>query len=65
MTVYQYIKTETDSKKLYDGIRAILREMDKRGRYPEDWEIKKIQRLADARAEELEEREEEERCATI
>ena len=65
MTVYQYIKTETDSTKLYDGIRAILREMDKRGRYPEDWEIKKIQRLADARAEELREREEEERCATI
>lgn len=61
MTVYQYIKTETDSTKLYDGIRAILREMDKRGRYPEDWEIKKIQRLADARAEELREREEEER----
>lgn len=65
MTVYQYIKTETDSTKLYDGIRAILREMDKRGRYPEDWEIKKIQRLADARAEELEEREEGKRCATI
>lgn len=61
MTVYQYIKIETDSTKLYDGIRAILREMDRRGRYPEDWEIKKIQRLADARAEELEEREEEER----
>ena len=61
MTVYQYIKTETDSTKLYDGIRAILREMDRRGRYPEDWEIKKIQRLADARAEELMEREEEER----
>lgn len=61
MTVYQYIKTETDSTKLYDGIRAILREMDKRGRYPEDWEIKKIQRLADARAEELREKEEEER----
>lgn len=61
MTVFQYIKTETDSTKLYDGIRAILREMDRRGRYPEDWEIKKIQRLADARAEELREREEEER----
>lgn len=65
MTVYQYIKTETDSTKLYDGIRAILREMDKRGRYPEDWEIKTIQRIADARAEELREREEKERCATI
>ena len=61
MTVYQYIKTETDAEKLYDGIRAILREMDKRGRYPEDWVIKKIQRLADARAEELRGREEEER----
>ena len=61
MTVYQYIKAETDSTKLYDGIRAILREMDRRGRYPEDWEIKKIQRLADARAEELMEIEEEER----
>ena len=61
MTVYKYIKTETDSTKLYDGIRAILRDMDRRGRYPEDWEIKKIQRLADARAEELREREEEER----
>lgn len=61
MTVYQYIKTETDAKKLYDGIRAILREMDKCGRYPEDWEIKKMQRLADARAEELREREREER----
>lgn len=56
MTVYQYIKAETDSKKLYDGIRAILEEMDRRGRYPEDWEIKIIQRLADARAEELRER---------
>lgn len=65
MTVYQYIKAETDAEKLYDGIRAILREMDKRGRYPEDWEIKKIQRLADAKAEELRGREEEERCATI
>ena len=61
MTVYKYIKTETDSTKLYDGIRAILRDMDRRGRYPEDWEIKKIQRLADARAEELQKREEEER----
>ena len=32
MTVYQYIKTETDRKKLYNGIRAILEEMDRRGR---------------------------------
>lgn len=53
MTVYQYIKNETDPAKLYDGIRAILREMDTRGRYPEDWEIKKMQRAADARYTEL------------
>lgn len=28
MTVYQYIKTETDRKKLYNGIRAILEEKE-------------------------------------
>lgn len=49
MTVYQYIKTETDPRKLYDGIRAILSDLDRRGRYPDDWEIKNIQRAADAR----------------
>lgn len=31
MTVYQYIKIETDSTKLYDGIRAILREFRENG----------------------------------
>ena len=53
MTVYEYIRTETDPTKLYNGIREILRELDRRGRYPEDWETKKIQRLADARYSEL------------
>ena len=53
MTVYQYIKNETDPAKLYSGIREILRKMDERGRYPEDRTIKKIQRLADARYTEL------------
>lgn len=53
MNVYTYIKKETDAAKLYAGIRAILGELDNRGRYPEDWEIKKIQRLADARYIEL------------
>lgn len=53
MTVYSYIKNETDPLKLYEGIRSILCEMDRRGKYPEDWEVKKIQRLADARYEEL------------
>lgn len=47
MNVYQYIEKETDAARLYGGIRAILSEMDSRGRYPEDWEIKRIQRLAD------------------
>ena len=53
MKVFEYIKTEKDPKKLYDGIRAILQEMDARGKYPEDWTIKRIQRAADARYLEL------------
>ena len=53
MTVYEYIRKETDPGKLYDGIREILRKMDERGRYPQDRTIKKIQRLADARYMEL------------
>ena len=50
MTVYQYIKNCNDKDKLYPGIREILGAMR---RYPEDWEIKRIQRLADARYIEL------------
>lgn len=53
MSVYEYIKTETDPRKLYDGIRAILRDLDAHGRYPQDWEIKRMQRAADARYIEL------------
>lgn len=53
MTVYNYIKTETDPRKLYDGIRAILSELDARGRYPSDHVIKDMQRAADARYIEL------------
>ena len=49
MTPYEYIRTETDPSKLYAGVRAILTEMDACGKYPEDWEIKKLQRLADSR----------------
>ena len=56
MTVYEYIKAETDPAKLYDGVRAILQKLDARGRYPEDWEIKKMQRVADARYIELTEK---------
>lgn len=51
--IYEYIKTETSPEKLYNGIRAILLEMDKKGKYPEDREIKKMQRAADARYNEL------------
>lgn len=54
MTVYGYIKTETDKSRLYQGIREILEDMDKRGKYPEDWEIKKIQRLADEKYAQIE-----------
>lgn len=50
MNVYDYIRTETNPLKLYDGIREILKY---RRNYPEDWEIKQIQRLADARYSEL------------
>lgn len=53
MGVYEYIRTETDPTKLYDGIRAILKKLDEKGRYPEDWEIKRMQRAADARYLEL------------
>ena len=53
MNVYDYIKKETDPIKLYDGIRAILQKMYESGRYPQDWEIKRMQRAADARYLEL------------
>lgn len=53
MTPYEYIRTETDPSKLYAGVRAILTEMDACGKYPEDWEIKKLQRLADVKYYEL------------
>lgn len=53
MTVYQYINTETDPARLYDGIRTLLKELDARGRYPADHIIKDIQRRADARYYEL------------
>ena len=52
MTVYQYIKNCNDKDKLYPGIREILGAMPE-WRYSEDREIKRIQRLADARYIEL------------
>ena len=62
MTYYnkciKYIETATDHKKIYDDIRAILKEAaDKetflKSYYPEDWQIKRIQRAADAKYLEL------------
>jgi hypothetical protein len=44
-----FIENATEPGGLYDGIRAILKEADDRGRYPEDWHIKTIQRAADAK----------------
>lgn len=52
-SIYEHIKTATDIKTLYDGIRQILRA--NLPYYPEDYEIKHIQRLADRKAEQLEE----------
>lgn len=53
MTVSTYIKQATNPETLYSDIRAMLEELDKRGKYPEDWTIKKLQREADYRYEQL------------
>ena len=53
MNVFQYIEQETNPARLYDGIRAILAEMDARGKYPQDWTIKQIQRAADYKYSQL------------
>lgn len=52
---FDFIKNCTDKSGLYDGIRSILKEADNKGRYPEDWHIKTIQRAADAKYIELSE----------
>lgn len=50
----KFIKDATyeDKDILYDGIRDILKEDELN--YPEDWQIKKLQRLADAKYQEFE-----------
>ena len=45
-SIERYIANETDPRRLYDGVRERLA---RRMNYPEDWEIKRLQRLADAR----------------
>ena len=47
----EFIRNATDSKTLYEKIREILN-VDER-HYPEDWEIKDLQRIADAKYIEL------------
>ena len=53
MNVFQYIKNETDPNRLYDGVRSIMHQLDRQGRYPEDWKVKQIQRAADHRYSQL------------
>ncbi len=53
MNVYQVIENCTDASALYSGVRDILEKLDRKGRYPEDWEIKNIQRKCDAKYAEL------------
>ena len=52
ISVYQYIENCKDKEKLFCGIREILCGMPE-WKYPEDWEIKRIQALADAKYIEL------------
>lgn len=47
----EFIENATDRSTFYDGIRAVLKE--DMAHYPEDWQIKDLQRLADAKYEEL------------
>lgn len=47
----QFIKNATSTEKFYQTIREILSENERN--YPEDYQIKELQRLADAKYEEL------------
>ncbi len=47
----QFIRNATDHKTLYEKIREILN-VDE-WHYPEDWEIKELQRMADTKYIEL------------
>ena len=57
MSVYakakQYIESAENADSLYGDIRAILSK--NMNNYPEDWQIKSLQRLADAKYSELKE----------
>ena len=54
-----FIKNATSIDGFYEGIRAIMdeaaeKETPFKSYYPEDWQIKQLQRLADAKYSELE-----------
>ena len=54
----KFIENATSTEGFYDGIRDILREaMEKesplRNTYPEDWQIDKLQRMADKKYSDL------------
>lgn len=54
----KFIKNATSTEGFYDGIRDILKEaMEKEtplhSTYPEDWQIDRLQRMADAKYTEL------------
>jgi hypothetical protein len=54
----EYIKNAKDANSLYNDIRAILKEADEKSTiskdyYPSDYQIKAIQRAADAKYIEL------------
>jgi hypothetical protein len=46
-----FIRNATNAETIYEGVRNILRN-DLRN-YPEDWQIKNLQREADSKYEEL------------
>lgn len=53
-----FIESATGTDGFYDGIRDILREAMKKetpmnNTYPQDWQIKRLQRMADAKYSEL------------
>ena len=54
----KFIENATSTEGFYDGIRDILKEAMKKetllhNTYPEDWQIDRLQRMADAKYTEL------------
>lgn len=54
----KYIDNATESAGLYEGVRKIMKEAMEaetplKDTYPEDWQIKSLQRMADAKYSQL------------